>query len=217
MRDCANACSEKALATRNGDWSPSRGERDGGPQQANHQISKHIVEHHPHALIGMEDLSGIRERTKRRSARRKKNGKGAEPVSVKQRKANAVSSKWSFAELQAMIAYKAARSSSMAICVDADYTSKGCPRCGHVADSNRPKKGLRFQCVNCGYALHADLVGARNLTMRTLLFRQDWIRTGQLSVAPHGSDREAKAARLKRYAELRWSPDPSPQASAEGI
>ncbi|HEX4207909.1 MAG TPA: transposase, partial [Ktedonobacteraceae bacterium] len=45
--------------------------------------------------------------------------------------------------------------------------------------------------------------GARNITMRTLLIRQDWIRTGLLSLAPDVSDKEAKAARLTRYAKLR--------------
>ena len=43
--------------------------------------------------------------------------------------------------------------------------------------------------------------------MRTFLVRQDWIGTGQLSFVPESSDSdvssvEAKAARLKRYAEL---------------
>jgi putative transposase len=81
--------------------------------------------------------------------------------------------------------------------------------CGHTADENRPKKGLLFVCQNpnCRYTLHADLVGARNVTMRTLLVRQGWTRTGYLSTAPDTSDREAKAARLQRYAELRWSPE----------
>lgn len=178
-------------------------------QQANHEISKHIIQQHPHAIIGMEDLSGIREHTRRKKRRSKKNGTGTERVSRKQRRANGVYSKWSFAELQAMIAYKAALSGSMTILVDADYTSKSCPCCGHVADENRPQKGLLFHCVGCGYELHADLIGARNVMMRTLLIRQDWIRTGDLSVRPDGSDKEAKAARLSRYAELRWSSDPS--------
>ncbi len=81
----------------------------------------------------------------------------------------------------------------------------------HTSDANRPNKGLLFVCQNCHYTLHADLVGARNITMRTLLARQDWARTGQLSVAPDVSDAETKAARLARYAELRWSPDTSPR------
>ena len=63
------------------------------------------------------------------------------------------------------------------------------------------------------YTLHADLVGARNITMRTLLIRQDWMSTGQLSVAPDMSSDKAKAARLLRYAELRWSLDTSPSHS----
>ena len=156
---------------------------------------------HPHSIIGLEDLKDIRERTKR------KKGKQA---SKKQRRANAASSKWAFAELHSMIVYKALLQGSMAIKVDAHYTSLACPMCGHMCDANRPNKGLLFICQNCHYMLHADLVGARNITMRTLLIRQDWVRTGQLSLAPDVSDEEAKAARLLRYAELRWSLDTSP-------
>ena len=177
--------------------------------QANHSIAKQIITQHPQALIGLEHLTDIRERTKRRKRKRKKSGRGHEPASPKVRKANRVYSQWSFAELHAFISYKAALAGSQAIKVDADYTSKACPRCGHTADENRPRKGLRFVCQQCHYMLHADLVGARNLVMRTLLVRQDWTRTGHLSIAPDASDKEAKAARLQRYAELRWSPDVS--------
>ena len=165
-------------------------------QDANHVVSNRIVTRHPNSLIGLENLTDIRERTRR------KHGKKA---TKKQRKANAAYSKWSFAELHGMIAYKALLYGSMAIKVDAHYTSKSCPMCGHTGDENRPKKGLLFVCQNCQYTLHADLVGARNITMRTLLIRQDWVSTGLLSVAPDVSSHEAKAARLQRYAELRWS------------
>jgi putative transposase len=177
--------------------------------QANHTIAKQIIKEHPHALLGLEQLTDIRERTKRRKRKRKKNGKGSERVSPKARKANRVYSQWSFAELQALISYKAVLAGSLAVKVDADYTSKACPMGGHTEDANRPHKGLLFVCQNpkCGYTLHADLVGARNVTMRTLLVRHDWIRTGCLSTIPDASDREAKAARLQRYAELRWSPE----------
>ena len=187
-------------------------------QQANHSIAKQIVEQHPHALIGLENLTDIRERTKRKKRKRKKNGKGTEPVSPKARKANRVYSQWSFAELHNLISYKAVLAGSLAIKVDADYTSKACPMCGLTSDENRPHKGLRFVCQNprCGYTLHADLIGARNVTMRTLLVRQDWIRTGHLSIAPDASDNEAKAARRLRYAELRWSLDASLRLLARG-
>jgi putative transposase len=188
--------------------------------QVNHTIAKSIVEMYPHTLIGLEELTGIRERTKWRSRRRKKNGKGAEPVSKKARRANRHASKWAFAELQGMIAYKAALSkSALTIKVDANYTSQACPLCGYTDRRNRPGKGLLFCCRNeqCPhrlqtgrpYMLHADLVGARNIAMRTLLARQDWVRTGVLSVRPDASDGETKAARLARYAELRWSLDAS--------
>ncbi len=176
-------------------------------QDANHIVSKRIVEQHPHSLIGLENLTDIRERTQR------KHGKKA---SRKQRQANARQCRWSFAELHAMIAYKALFHESMAIKVDAHYTSQACPRCGHTCKQNRPNKGLLFVCQNCHYTLHADLVGARNITMRTLLIRQDWIGTGYLSVAPDVSSDEAKAERLHRYSELRWSPDTSPLSLDRG-
>ena len=187
--------------------------------QANHSIAKSIVTSHPHTLIGLEDLTGIRERTKRRKRRRKKQGKGTEPVSKKARRANRHASQWAFAELHSMLTYKAMLAGSLAIKVDADYTSQTCPYCGYRDKHNRPGKGLLFICQNehCpyrlrtgqAYTLHADLVGARNIAMRTLLTRQDWVRTGVLSVRPDVSDNETKAARLKRYAELRWSSDTS--------
>ncbi len=177
-------------------------------RDANHVVSKRIVTRHPHALIGVENLTDIRERTRR------KRGKKA---TSKQRKANAAYSKWSFAELQGMIAYKALLHGSMAIQVDAHYTSKACPVCGHTSDANRPSKGLLFICQHCHYTLHADLVGARNIALRTLLVRQDWASTGVLSERPDVSSVETKAARLARYAELRWSLDTSPRASAGGL
>ena len=157
----------------------------------NHRIAQAIVE--PGFLIGLEDLTRIRERTAVRGKRNRR------------RRA-----KWAFAELGAFLSYKAQVVGGFTIKVDADYTSKGCPNCGHVSDKNRPGKGLTFRCENCGFTLHADLVGARNVTLRTLLIRQDWMGTGLLSTAPDGSDTEAKAKRLQRFLELRWSPDPSP-------
>jgi putative transposase len=167
----------------------------------NHTISRRIVESHPHSLIGLEDLTHVRERTKR------KHGKQA---SKKQRRANRHASKWAFAELHGYLAYKAMLAGSMAVKVDAHYTSQACPVCGHTCEDNRPKKGLLFVCQSCHYTLHADLVGARNVALRTLLVRQDWMSTGVLSVRPNVSSDEAKAARRARYAELRWSPDTSP-------
>jgi putative transposase len=163
----------------------------------NHRISKHILDSHPHSFIGVEDLTHIRERTKRKHSKK---------ASTKQRRANRHASRWAFAELHAFLDYKAILAGSLCVKVDADYTSQACPHCGHTAKENRPKNGLLFVCQACHYTLHADLVGARNISLRTLFARQAWASTGQLSDAPDVTDHEAKAARLKRYAELRWSP-----------
>ena len=175
----------------------------------NHTLSKRILATDPDACIGLEELTGIRERTRRRTRRRK--GTPLVPVSRKARRANRHASKWAFAELQELLAYKAALAGSLCIKVDADYTSQACPRCGSTSRANRPQHGLLFLCQQCHYTLHADLVGARNIALRTLVIRHDWMATGQLSDVPDVTDREAKAARRHRYAELRWSPATSPR------
>ncbi len=167
-------------------------------QASNHAISRRIVNSHPHSIIGLEDLTHIRERTKR------KHGKQA---TKKHRRANRHASQWAFTELHSYIAYKAMLAGSMAVKVDAHYTSQACPVCGHTGEDNRPHKGLFFICQSCHYTLHADLVGARNVALRTLLVRQDWMSTGVLSVRPDVSSDEANSAQRQRYAELRWSPD----------
>src|SRR5690348_1100589 len=88
--------------------------------QANHILANQIIAEHPHTLLGLENLTDIRERTRRKKRRRKQNGRGTEKVSPKARKANRVYSQWSFAELQKLIGYKAALAGSLAVKVDAD-------------------------------------------------------------------------------------------------
>jgi putative transposase len=115
--------------------------------QANHTIAKSIVQAHPNSLIGIEDLTGIREDKPRRKHRHR--GKQLLVTTRKQRRANRHTSRWAFAELQQMIGYKAALSlSSFVIKVDADYTSKACPMCGVIDKKNRPHNGLLFICQN---------------------------------------------------------------------
>jgi IS605 OrfB family transposase len=187
----------------------------------NHVIAKIIVERHPRACIGLENLAGIRDRTRIRKLSHK--GKKRLPLTPKQRRANRHVSRWAFAELHDMIAYKAALTGSVTVKVDADYTSQACPLCGSTDEKNRPGHGLLFICQNehCqyrlrtgrSYTLHADLTGARNIAMRAFCIWQDWMQTGQLSVAPgsecgpdasDGELKAAKRARMERYADLRW-------------
>lgn len=163
----------------------------------NHCIAKQVVT--PGSLIGLENLTHIRERTKPI-----KKGKKS---SKKQRIANSNKARWSFAELHSFIDYKAVLSGSLAVKVDAHYTSQACPCCGRTSKENRPNKGLTFVCQSCGYTLHADLIGARNVALRVLLSRQDWESTGRFSVVPDASSDEGKAERLSRYSELRWTTD----------
>jgi len=163
----------------------------------NHGIAKQVVT--PSTLIGLENLTHIRERTKP-----KRKGKKA---SAKQRRANSNQARWSFAELHSFIDYKAVLSGGLAVKVEAHYTSQACPCCGHTSKENRPNKGLAFVCQSCGYTLHADLVGARNVALRALLSRQSWESTGRFSAVPDASSDESKAERLSRYSELRWTID----------
>ncbi len=169
-------------------------------QSVNHTIARRIVQDHPHSLIGLEDLTHIRDRTTRQKGKQ---------ASKKQRRTNRHASSWAFAELHAFLAYKAVLAGSMTVKVDAYCTSQACPRCGYSQPENRPHKGLLFACRACGYTLHSDLVGSRNITLRTLVIRQDWMTTGYLSTSPDASDDEAKAASRQRFVELRWSLDTS--------
>jgi hypothetical protein len=41
-------------------------------------------------------------------------------------------------------------------------TSRTCPCCGHVSADNRQTQA-QFRCVECGFAEHADVVGAINI------------------------------------------------------
>ena len=120
--------------------------------------------------------------------------------------------------------YEKSSDGSLAVKVDANYTSQACPKCGHTSKGNRPNAGLMFVCEVCGHQGHSDRVASVNIALRTLLVRQDWMSTGALSMRPDGeqaspgasvlldvSDVEVKAARLKRYAELRWNPDTNPR------
>ena len=152
-------------------------------------------------MIGLENLKHIRERTNRRHSKK---------ASIKQRKANRNQSKWSFLQLHSYIDYKSILSNSLAVKVPAQLTSQCCPKCGHVSRQNRPDKGLTFRCVVCTHELHSDLVGARNLALRTLLLRQDFESTGRISAVPDVSHEETKAKYLPRFLELRWSVDTIP-------
>jgi putative transposase len=119
-------------------------------RDSDHVLSKQIVQSiEPGGTIVLENLKDIRKRTK---MRRK---------TQTQRRIHS----WSFAQLNCFIGYKAEERGCMVVAVDPRHTSQACSRCGYTARNNRRSRDL-FVCRACGYSLHADLNGARNIAAK---------------------------------------------------
>ena len=118
----------------------------------NHTIAKKIVAKATDTGRGVaiEDLEGIRNRTRFRKKQRDR------------------MSKWAFAELREYIEYKAALAGVKVIPVDPRDTSKRCPDCNQVSRKNRIRRDV-FLCDECGYFEHADIVGATNIRSGALV------------------------------------------------
>jgi len=115
-------------------------------KHVNHVISKGIVAKSKctKRAIAVEDLTHIRTRIKARRAQR------------------AILHSWSFAQLQAFIAYKALGAGVPVHRVDPRNTSRTCPSCGHSTKANR-KIQSSFVCLSCGFAGLADRIAAENI------------------------------------------------------
>jgi len=126
-------------------------------QATNHEISRRIVttptQHH-----WPERPDHIRERTRR------KQGKKAPR---KQRRANRHASQWPLPNCMAILPTKRCVRGVWQLKVDANYTSQASPCVGIPVKTIARKKGLLFVCQSCHYTLHADLIGARNVALRT--------------------------------------------------
>jgi IS605 OrfB family transposase len=149
----------------------------------NHKLALSVLE--PSTLIGVEDLTGIRERLRRRTGKR---------ASEKQRQANRDSSSWSYAELQWFITYKSFFFDSIVVAVDPRNTSKGCSKCGHISDGNRPNGSVLFRCQACGRVVHSDKNGGDSILQRTVVKRQDLLVMGCLSITPKVSNVDGSSA-----------------------
>lgn len=120
----------------------------------NHRVSKEIVRfagQNKVDVIGLEDLTGIRDRTETSKTQRYTHHS------------------WAFFELQSFIEYKAREKGISTVFIDPAYTSQTCPRCNHISKNNRHRKS--FVCECCGHSLHADLIGARNIEARARTYR----------------------------------------------
>lgn len=115
----------------------------------NHVLSKRLVTKAKDTgrAIAIEDLRGIRGRTTVRKGQRAQMGS------------------WAFFQLRSFITYKARRAGVTLVVVRAAYTSQTCPKCGHCERANRRSQS-EFVCKSCGFAAHADHVGARNVARR---------------------------------------------------
>lgn len=63
--------------------------------------------------------------------------------------------------------YKAKRKGGVVVKVNPAYTSQTCPSCKHVDEENRKSQAV-FSCKACGFAGHADQVGAINVRTRAV-------------------------------------------------
>jgi putative transposase len=111
----------------------------------NHVISRRIVDKAgaTNRAIALEDLTGIRERTR---------------ASKGQRYAQ---HSWSFHQLRQFLTYKAIDAGIPLVAVDPRYTSKTCHVCGAIGH----RDALLFSCTTCG-DMDADINAALNIAAR---------------------------------------------------
>ncbi len=65
-------------------------------------------------------------------------------------------------EFRRQLDYKLAWQGGWLIAVPPQNTSRTCPCCGQVSADNRQTQA-RFECIDCGFEEHADMVGAINV------------------------------------------------------
>ena len=72
-----------------------------------------------------------------------------------------------WAMFRSQLEYKLEWNGGMLVMVPPEYTSQTCPPCKHISEKSR-KTQTQFECVNCKYKNHADVVGAMNILERGL-------------------------------------------------
>lgn len=115
-------------------------------RHVNHCIAKRVVSTAKDTGrgIALEELKGIRDRTRfRRNQRARMGG-------------------WAFSELRTFVEYKARLAGVAVVSIDPRHTSRTCAECGHCEKANRPNQST-FSCRSCGHLAHADINAARNI------------------------------------------------------
>jgi len=122
-------------------------------RDCDHVLSKRLVQTMESGqTLVFENLTDIRGRVKLKKAQRKR------------------LHKWSFAQLQAFVEYKAQAVGVSIVFVDPRYTSQKCSQCKHVSRSNRPEQAV-FKCRVCKFTSHADHNAAINICANYLQFK----------------------------------------------
>ena len=136
-----------------------------------HTIAKRILDTHQNAFIGLEELSGIRDRTRR------KHGKKA---TKKQRRANRHASAWAFAELYGLLAYKAVLAGSR-LASRWMPTTPARPARAVAGPAKRTGPGRACSLCVSSATTRCTLIwwGPGISRLRTLVIRQDWMATGK--------------------------------------
>ena len=120
-----------------------------------HRVAKHIAE--TYSLVVVEDL-------KHKQLRRSAKGTAENPgrnVSAKK----GLNRSWAItrpAMLHTKLARHCEKTGTGYMQVDAKFTSTTCPVCGLRASGSR-KSQAEFTCLDCGFNLNADIVGAINI------------------------------------------------------
>ena len=130
-------------------------------QWLNHRISKAIVQQAKalNAVIAVEDLTGIRERTnelpRNKTERRRSNS-------------------WAFYQLRLFISYKAIQAGVQMLAVNPAYTSQTCHQCLHIhpVRGKSYRSGKSFKCGHCEWQGDADLNGATMIKLLGLFVNQ---------------------------------------------
>ncbi|MBV9387744.1 MAG: transposase [Chroococcidiopsidaceae cyanobacterium CP_BM_ER_R8_30] len=114
----------------------------------NHNISKSIVEIAiaTKAVIAIEDLTGIRERTNQKPRNK-----------TERRRSNS----WAFHQLRTFLEYKCIQAGVELTVVPPAYTSQTCHQCLHIG--LRSEKG--FKCGNCSWHGDADFNAANVISL----------------------------------------------------
>ena len=123
-----------------------------------HKASTFISQNH--AIVCIEDLQ-VRNMSKSAAGTTENPGRN---VRAKSGLNKAILDQGWF-EFRRQLDYKLAWRGGYLIAVLPQNTSRTCPACGHISGENR-KTQAQFECIECGYENHADVVGAINVLER---------------------------------------------------